>query len=90
MSVRIQVILEEKEAARFRAKAAKESKSLSAWLRDAGRKMLEMEKNAQLTDEEALRAFFQKSNEREKEGTESDWEEHKKMILDGFSSGQKL
>ena len=41
MSVRVQVMLEEDEAARFRSQSMKESKSLSAWLRDAGRKMLE-------------------------------------------------
>ena len=42
MSVRVQVILNEEEAARFKAQAGKESKSLSAWLREAGQKMLEM------------------------------------------------
>ena len=36
MSVRVQVILNEDEATRFKSQARKESKSLSAWLREAG------------------------------------------------------
>ena len=90
MSVRVQVILDEKEAALFKAKAAKESKSLSAWLREAGRRMLETKRVPQLTDEAALKAFFRQSNLREKEGEEPNWEEHKQIILDGLSSGRKL
>jgi len=35
MSLRVQVILEETEAEKFRSQAKKESKSLSAWLREA-------------------------------------------------------
>ena len=42
MSVRVQVILGEEEAAKFKFQAQKESKALSAWLREAGKKMLKM------------------------------------------------
>ncbi len=89
MSVRVQVILDEEEAALFKARAAREAKSLSAWLREAGRKMLEMEKTATLTEEEALRRFFEQCSSRE-EGKEPDWEEHKQIILEGFSSGKTV
>ena len=90
MSVRVQVILDEKEAARFKSQALKESKSLSAWLRDAGKKMLDVNRQWQaLTDQESLRKFFRQSDEREK-GIEPSWEEHKKMVLEGFQGGGTL
>ena len=89
MSVRVQVILQEDEAARFRSQAMKESKSLSAWLRDAGKQMLETDQQRQpLTDPTALKRFFQKCSEREK-GTEPDWEEHKRLLLDGMRVGHR-
>ena len=88
MSVRVQVILDEEEAAKFRSRAARESKSLSAWLRDAGRKMLEASEQRPLNDPESLKAFFEKCRSGEK-GTEPDWIEHKAMILKGFQAGGK-
>ena len=89
MSVRVQVIIEEGEAARFKSQAHKESKSLSAWLREAGGKMLEMNQREQpLTDPGALKIFFQECNERE-QGNEPDWESHKRLILEGFQSGKR-
>jgi len=89
VSVRVQVILQEEEAARFKAKALKESKSLSAWLRDAGKKMIEMNKQTHpLTDPDSLEVFFKKCNQRE-HGTEPDWEEHKRLILEGFQAGKR-
>ena len=90
MSVRVQVILNEDEAARFKSQAVKESKSLSAWLRDAGNKMMDIELNRQsLTDPESLKKFFQECHERE-QGVEPDWEDHKRLILEGFQSGPKI
>ena len=89
MSLRVQVILDQKEATKFRSQALKESKSLSAWLREAGRKMLEMKGQSQpLTDPSALTTFFKKCREREK-GQEPEWEDHKRIILDGFREGEK-
>ncbi len=89
MSVRVQVILDEKEAARFRSQALKDSKSLSAWLRDAGRKMLEESRQWQaLTDVKTLKEFFHKCNRREG-SVEPEWEEHKKVILEGFQPVEK-
>ena len=89
MSVRVQVILDEEEATRFKSQAMKESKSLSAWLRDAGKKMIEINQQQQrLTDPDSLKRFFQKCDERE-DGKEPDWEDHKRLILDSYQAGNK-
>jgi hypothetical protein len=89
MSVRVQVILDEEEMARFKSQAMKESKSLSAWLRDAGKKMIELNRRQQrLTDSDSLKQFFRKCNERE-DGVEPDWEDHKRLILDSYQAGNK-
>ena len=85
MATRVQVILDEEEMTRFRARARKESKSLSAWLRDAGRKALEeSEDQGGLKDPAALRKFFRESNKLEK-GKEPDWEDYKRMIRESYS-----
>lgn len=88
MSVRVQVILDEKEATRFKSQAMKESKSLSAWLRDAGKKMIEANRQQRLTDPDSLKRFFQICDEMEN-GIEPDWEDHKKLILDSYQSGNR-
>lgn len=89
MSVRVQVILDEKEVVRFKSQAMKESKSLSAWLRDAGKARIEMEKRQQqLTDPDSLKRFFGQCNQNE-HGLEPDWEEHKKLLMDGYQAGNK-
>ncbi len=89
MSVRVQVILDETDATRFKSQAMKESKSLSAWLRDVGKKTIEMERQQQrLTDPDSLKRFFQRCNEREN-GVEPDWEDQKKLILDSYQAGNK-
>ncbi len=80
MSVRVQVILDEEEATRFKSQAMRESKSLSAWLRDAGKKMMEINNQRQpLTNLDCLKKFFQQCNERE-QGVEPDWEDNKRLI----------
>jgi hypothetical protein len=89
MSVRVQVILDEEEMTRFKSQAMKESKSLSAWLRDAGKNMIEINRQQQyLTDPDSLNRFFRKCNEREN-GVEPDWEDHKRLILDSYQAGNK-
>lgn len=89
MSVRVQVILDEKEATRFKSQAMKESKSLSAWLRDAGKQMIALNRQQQrLTDPDSLNRFFRKCDEREN-GVEPDWEDHKRLILDSYQAGNK-
>lgn len=87
MSVRVQVILDEEEMAKFKSQAHRESKSLSAWLRDAGRRMLqENHKWKSLADPVVLKDFFDQCNKREK-GSEPDWEEQKSLILDSYRGG---
>ncbi len=89
MSVRVQVILNEEELIQFKSQAMKESKSLSAWLRDAGKKMIEINRQQQrLTDPDSLKRFFRKCDERGN-GIEPDWEDHKRLILDSYQASNK-
>jgi len=89
MSVRVQVILDEREAAQFKSQALKEAKSLSAWLRDAGKKKLQKSQKWQtLIDPIFLKEFFEQCNEREK-GVEPDWEEQKNLILESYQGGKR-
>lgn len=84
MAKRVQVILEEREAALFRAHARQESKSLSSWLRDAGRRAIQDKQASRaLRDPETLKSFFRRCMEREK-GKEPDWDAHKKRISKGY------
>jgi hypothetical protein len=89
MSVRVQVILDEEDVTRFKSQAMKESKSLSAWLRDAGKNMIEINRQQQrLTDPDSLNRFFRQCDEREN-GVEPNWEDHKRLILDSYQAGNK-
>jgi hypothetical protein len=88
MSVRIQVILDEKDAARIRSQARKESKSMSAWLREAGMDRLERSREkTQLDTPEDLKKFFARCDERNEPGVEPDWEEYKALIENGYRKG---
>lgn len=88
MSVRVQVILDDEEAARIRSQARKESKSLSAWLREAGRERLERSRSkSPLTSPEELNAFFARCDEMNEPGVEPDWEEYKALIEKGYRKG---
>jgi len=90
MSVRVQVILDEAEVSRFRSRAHKEAKSLSAWLRDAGRAALASEDRRRLLDDkDALRDFFKACDRREAAGSEPDWDEHKKVLAGSYLSGAR-
>lgn len=86
MSIKIQVIVDEELAAKFRSQARRESKSLSAWVREAGEEMLARDSGKEsLTESESLRKFFKKINT-EKKGAEPNWEEQKKLILTGYGA----
>ena len=90
MSVRVQVILDEAEVSRFRSRARKDAKSLSAWLRDAGRAMLVAEERTRLLDDQAaLRDFFRACDRREGDGAEPDWEEHKAVLAASYRAGAR-
>jgi len=84
MSKRIQVILDEEEALQFKNQARKEGKSVSSWLREAGKKVIELNHSKRkLKDPPSLKTFFKKINNK-KDGTEPDWEEHKKLLSEGY------
>lgn len=78
---RVQVVMSEEERDRFRGQARREGLSLSAWLRTAGQERLAKAfERPRMQTREALDAFFQQCDEREKSGSEPDWEEHLKVI----------
>ena len=84
MAVRVQVNLEKEEAARFKTQARKEAKSLSSWLKEAGRQILEIRgRGRSLTEKDSLKRFFKECDQRES-GKEPEWEEHKRLILQSF------
>jgi hypothetical protein len=74
-SIRIQVLVEPEERARMRAQAQREGKSLSEWLRDAGNERLAAQRPAALTSTDALAAFFEDCDARERDA-EPEWAEH--------------
>ena len=79
MSVRVQVVLEAREREAFRARAAAEGRSLSQWLREAGRARLQHADSATLRTASDLEAFFADSDARES-SPEPDWEMHAAVI----------
>ena len=88
MAVRVQVIMDEKEAAMFRNQAKKEAVSLSRWMRDAAKKKLEDERlGRSLKDPHQLARFFQDCDTLEQDGVEPDWNEYKKLLVEGYSKG---
>ena len=76
MSKRIQVVVDDQEAERFRRQAAAEGLSLSAWLRRLGRERLELaDKEGGLHSVQELREFW-KVCDSTRSGREPDWDEH--------------
>lgn len=86
MTVRVQVILDDDERARFRRCAAEEGRSLSAWLRDAGRQRLAGRDAKGPMTADGLRAFFDACDQREA-GEEPDWDQHVAVIAQSRRSG---
>lgn len=83
MPVRVQVILKEEELVRFKQQAKKQFKSLSAWMKEAAYKALQKEGLKDLTEPDALNKFFGECKRRES-GQEPDWDEQKRLILEGY------
>jgi len=79
MSVRVQVLLDAREREEFRARARAEGRSLSQWLRDAGRDRLRAATEASLGRPEDLEAFFADCDTREV-APEPSWDEHAAVI----------
>lgn len=78
---RIHVLIDEVEREMFRAQARKEGRSLSDWLREAGRDRLRQRRLPQLATAADLDAFFEAIDQRHgDEPEEEDWVVHKKHI----------
>lgn len=76
---RVHLVLSAEERARFQAQAEREGRSLSEWLRLAGRSRLAAADRQRLSSVEALEAFFEERDEAES-GREPDWDEHLSVI----------
>ncbi|MEX0879705.1 MAG: antitoxin [Thermoanaerobaculia bacterium] len=87
MATRVQVVLGQEERERFRRQAEIEGKSLSCWLREAGRERLDTRRVRRIASVADLDAFFGKCDGRER-GREPDWEEHRTVIERSRRSGE--
>jgi len=85
--IRVQVILEDEEKARFQEQAVREGESLSSWLRKAGLHRLESAAGANIGTRKQLEEFFRLCDERE-QGTEPDWHEHLEVMDASRRSGR--
>ena len=80
-------MLNEAEKARYQGQAARDGKSLGAWLREAAEEKLALvDARGPLDSPELLVSFFAACDARE-EGREPDWEEHQRMIERSRSQG---
>jgi hypothetical protein len=78
MGSRVQVIVSDEEREAFRQQAAAEHKSLSSWLRDAGRQRLHDAQQRPLRTVDDLRRFFDSLPDQQ--GREPEWDEHLAVI----------
>lgn len=78
---RIQLLIDDVDRDAFRAQAVREGRSLSDWLREAGRARLADSKAAGLVSADDLRAFFIEIDANLPPGVaEDDWQAHKDRI----------
>jgi hypothetical protein len=75
MTVRVQVLLDEKELASIRARARREKLSMSAWIRAAATRALSESERRGFRTTGDLQAFFRECDRAER-GREPDWNEH--------------
>lgn len=75
MLTRVHIVIDQREHDAFRARARAEGKSLSEWLREAGRKRLRSEGHKRIRSLSDLDSFFAECDRREV-GVEPDWEQH--------------
>ena len=75
MTARIHLIIDERERDAFRARAAAEGLTLSAWLREAARERLERERPMEIRTVVELDRFFAECA-RAEAGTEPGWTQH--------------
>ncbi|MEJ2501865.1 MAG: antitoxin [Gemmatimonadota bacterium] len=87
MTERVHIVLDAAEKERFRRWAEREGKSLSEWLREAGReKIAASSERGSLGSRKALVSFFEACESRER-GREPDWEAHRRVIEGSIGSG---
>ena len=84
MAKRLQVIISEEEEVLFRSEARRESKSLSAWMRDAARKLLAEKRDLPPLQNQAALIDFFKEISVEEDLQEPDWESHKRLITESI------
>jgi hypothetical protein len=86
---RIQVLLNQEELERFRGHAGAAGIALSRWLREAALKQAdELDHRERLDSREALQAFFARCDALDDgAGDEPDWDDVKRRLADGKTSG---
>ena len=75
MTARIHLVIDERERDAFRARAAAEGLTLSAWLREAARERLERERPMEMRTVVDLDRFFAE-RARDEAGAEPEWAQH--------------
>jgi hypothetical protein len=87
MTARIHILLDEADKARYRRLAAREGKSLGAWLREAAEdRVRATAARRSLRSREDLEAFFAECDGRETK-REPDWEEQESLIARSKTHG---
>ena len=77
MTIRVQVILEEKELSAIRQRAKLDKLSVSAWMRAAAQAQLAGAERRRFRTAAELKAFFKACSKQEQDqGREPDWDEH--------------
>ena len=88
---RIHVVLDEAQKVRYQSQAAREGKSLGAWLREAAEEKIAKSAPRRFASAEEFDAFIAECRALAAAGggpdREPDWEETKKLILDSKIRG---
>lgn len=87
MPARIQLVIDERERDAFRRRAEAEGRTLSEWLREAGRERLARSQPDTLGTAGDLARFFADCDTAEVEGREPDWETHLAIIQESRREG---
>ena len=87
-TTRVQVVMEHSEQEVYRQNARLRGMSLSAWMREAAREKLASEQSRRRIDGvDELREFFAECD-RQEDGTEPSWEQHREVIEGSKRSGE--
>ena len=85
---RIHFVLAPEEKARYASQAAREGKSLGAWLREAAaEKLVAAEARGRFRSEEELLRFLAECQERGGTGRGPDWKDTKRLIAESAIHG---